>query len=142
MFIPVQHDPNRSSRFPGSHSTGSSQGIYLCLYLSSIILTGQPDYQSMFITVQHNPGNPVRSARFTGSRSTGSSQNIYLCFYLSSMILTGLPDFFVSPSTSTSQGMSLCFYLSNIILVILTGLPDFLAAVAPRVPIYVSTCPT
>ena len=44
MFLPVQHDPDRSARFPGSRNTGSNQGIYLFLYLSSMILTGLPDF--------------------------------------------------------------------------------------------------
>ena len=44
MFLPVQHDPDRSARFLGSCSIGSSQNIYLCSYLSSMILTGLPDF--------------------------------------------------------------------------------------------------
>ena len=44
MFIPVQHDSDRSARFLGSRSTGSSQNIYLCSYLSSMILTGLSDF--------------------------------------------------------------------------------------------------
>ena len=110
MFLPVQHDPNRSARIPGS-----SQGIYLCSYLSSIILTSLPDflaataqaaakvsiYLTMFLFVQHDSD---RSARFLGSCSIVSSQSIYLCSYLSSMILTGLPDLLAAAAQAAVRG--------------------------------------